>query len=306
MSSTAYNAVSLILIIGIILGINFMSSPKTAAKGNWLSAVCMAIAIIITLVSNGIVSYKLLWVCMLIGGMFGLYLALKVKMIQMPQMVAAFNGFGGAASALVGILVLTDPTGITIFSQGAGALALIVGGVTFSGSMIAAAKLAQLMNQRPVVLNGHSMISGLTIAIMAGLLILTTVSQGTSIVVLTAITVLVALFFGVLFTIRVGGADMPITISLLNSLSGVAGSIAGFAIYDGLLVAVGGIVGASGLLLTQIMCRAMNRSLTDILTGKTSISVTKKNNKQKTDEQKVAVSIEETKKDDGDILGEAK
>jgi NAD(P) transhydrogenase subunit beta len=195
-----------------------------------------------------------------------------VKMIQMPQMVAFLNGTGGGASALVALIVLGNAASIDGFSKATAALALIIGGITFSGSLIAAAKLDQKITQRPIVLKGHTTWSYLILILMLIITVLITFSPGTVSVGYLIFALIIALFFGVLFTIRVGGADMPITISLLNSLSGVAGSIAGLAIYDPLLVAVGAIVGASGLLLTQIMCRAMNRSLGDILMGKTSVS----------------------------------
>lgn len=271
MNSALYTIISLILAGGILRGISLMSSPATAVKGNRLGALCMGAAIVLVLIHEGIVSYQILWLSMLVGGVIGGILAMKVKMIQMPQTVALLNGFGGGSSALVGVAVLVSHGTGDPFSKGTAMLALIVGGITFSGSLVAAGKLAQKISQRPVSLAGHNIYSYLTLAVLVVMIILA-VSAGQvspSIMIISALT---ALALGILATIRVGGADMPITISLLNSLSGVAGSIAGMAISDVLLVAVGGIVGASGLLLTQIMCRAMNRSLVEIMTGKTVLT----------------------------------
>ena len=275
MNNISYNIISLMLAMGILYGIHLLSSPKTAVRGNSLGAVCMLAAIVITLLHNGIISVTMLWACMLIGGLLGAYLAYRLQMLQMPQTVALLNGFGGGASALVAVTVLLQPGKIAAFSLYTGILALLVGGLTFGGSMIAAGKLAQKINQKPITYPGHTLISSLSIFAMVILILLSNLSDK-GLVPVTLLGLIVSLFFGVWFTLRIGGADMPITISLLNSLSGVAGAIAGLAIRDPLLVAIGGIVGASGLLLTQLMCRAMNRSLIEILTGKTTVAVAMK------------------------------
>jgi NAD/NADP transhydrogenase beta subunit len=304
MTNLTYNIISLILAVGILYGINLMSSPKTAVRGNSLGALFMFAAIAITLINNGIVSVKTLWVCMVIGAFIGTYLATTVKMIQMPETVALLNGFGGGASALVAITVLLQAGDIMAFSRCTGTLALVVGGLTFSGSMIAAGKLSQKINQRPITYPGHSVIAYLCILAMALLIIYSAITdKGMLLIALAGL--IVSLFFGIWFTIRVGGADMPITISLLNSFSGVAGAIAGLAILDPLLVSVGGIVGASGLLLTQIMCRAMNRHLIEILTGKTTVSITKM--ADTSPEEIHVINPEENvkKKTEGDYLREA-
>jgi NAD/NADP transhydrogenase beta subunit len=303
MNTLTYNIISLILSLGILYGINLMSSPKTAVKGNALGALFMAGAIVITLLHNGIVNVATLWVCMAIGTLLGSILATRVKMIQMPETVALLNGFGGGASALVAITVLLQTGEVAAFSRCTGALALVVGGLTFSGSMIAAGKLSQKINQRPVTYPGHSLISNLSILIMLILIIYSALSDR-NLPLITLVGTIVSLFFGVWFTIRVGGADMPITISLLNSFSGVAGAIAGLAILDPLLVAVGGIVGASGLLLTQIMCRAMNRSLVEILTGKTTLNGT--NNGKTFSGAVTDAGTENKKSSEADLLANAK
>ena len=279
-----------VLTITILLGISLMSKVKTAVLGNRLSAISMTIAIIITLLHYDIVSVTtVLIICLImvaIGSLIGLYLAKKIKMIQMPEMVALLNGFGGAASAIVGAATIFTAEGK--FELATAVIALTIGALTFAGSLIAAGKLAKLINGRPVKWKAHEFITSSLIVLMVAVIVITVVFDFPPLIIML-IALGLSSFFGVAFAIRVGGADMPITISLLNSFSGVAGSIAGMAIGDFLLVAVGGIVGASGLLLTQIMCRAMNRHLMDIMLGKTSVvSKTKK-------ETKVSSSIEESK-----------
>ena len=260
-TNAVYYIISAVLVLGVLIGIGMMSKVKTARFGNALSAVCTAIAIAVVMFDNGILATWQVWLGLAIGAVIGLIGAVKVKMIEMPQAVALLNGLGGLASALVAVLSI-EQTGDNKFALYVGAVALLVGWVTFSGSLVAAGKLHKLLPQKPVVWKAHSTIVAVTL-----LGILATVVFIPECIWLNTI---LSLFFGIAFAIRVGGADMPITISLLNSLSGVAGGIAGIAVGDPLLVAIGGIVGASGLLLTQIMCRAMNRSLVSILLGSTA------------------------------------
>lgn len=268
MSNLAYYIVCGVLVAGVLGGIAMMSRVKTAVAGNALSAVCTAAAIFVTLYKYHLLTQAGLWICLALGLAVGLVGAYRVKMIQMPQTVALLNGFGGAASALVAAVSLME--GLRgIFSLVTAGLALAVGMITLTGSLIAAGKLQKLISQRPVVWKGHSVVVGSSIVLTLATVILTAVPM-VPVFVSILLCAVCSGFFGVAFAIRVGGADMPITISLLNSLSGVAGAIAGMAIGDPLLVAIGGVVGASGLLLTQIMCRAMNRHLGDILLGKTS------------------------------------
>ena len=268
MSNLAYYIICGALVAGVLGGIAMMSRVKTAVAGNALSAVCTAAAIFVTLYKYHLLTQAGLWICLALGLAVGLVGAYRVKMIQMPQTVALLNGFGGAASALVAVVSLVE--GLNgIFSLVTAGLALAVGMITLTGSLIAAGKLQKLISQRPVVWKGHSVIVGSSIVLTLATVILTAAPMVPVFVSILLCAVCSGLF-GVAFAIRVGGADMPITISLLNSLSGVAGAIAGMAIGDPLLVAIGGVVGASGLLLTQIMCRAMNRHLGDILLGKTS------------------------------------
>lgn len=272
MSNLAYYLFCGVLSVGVLAGIAMMSQVKRASAGNALSAVCTAAAIVITLYKYEILSDIALWVCLAIGFALGLMGAYRVKMIDMPQMVALLNGFGGAASALVAATSMLDGYEMGAFGLVTAGLALLVGVITLTGSLVAAGKLHRLLPQRPILWPGHSVISALSMlgGIAAFIAMPVVGFDGGRLPALVLVCTLCSGLFGIAFSIRVGGADMPITISLLNSLSGVAGAIAGMAISDPLLVAVGGIVGASGLLLTQIMCKSMNRNLADILLGKTA------------------------------------
>ncbi|MDD4778836.1 MULTISPECIES: NAD(P)(+) transhydrogenase (Re/Si-specific) subunit beta [Proteiniphilum] len=278
MSSTVYIIICALLSVAVLLGISLMSRVKTAVAGNLISAFSVFLAIIVTLLFNNILESWSIYLFMLVGVLIGGAFAVRVKMIQMPQLVALFNGVGGLASALVGILSLLGIGIIAgeylVFVNVTSVLAIIIGLVTLTGSLVAAGKLHKLLPQKPVIWKNHSAILNFSLIVLIMTAIFSAFSKNISfgVEIALVVSIIVSLLFGYAFAIRVGGADMPITISLLNSLSGVAGAIAGMAVSDLLLVSVGGIVGASGLLLTQIMCRAMNRSLKDILTGKTSVT----------------------------------
>ncbi|NLG30699.1 MAG: NAD(P)(+) transhydrogenase (Re/Si-specific) subunit beta [Clostridiaceae bacterium] len=264
-----------VLTVAVLIGIAMMSKVETSVKGNLLGAISMLLAIVLTLWYFNIFTVIELWIAMLVGLAIGITAAMRVKMIQMPQMVGLLNGLGGGASMLAGILTLiaADPFE-TSFSLITAGLAIFVGSLTLTGSLVAAGKLHKVLPQRPIVLKGHPLWTALSLILSLVTVVLLAVPYILMVPILKTLLILLSALlsgaFGIIFAIRVGGADMPITISLLNSLSGVAGAIAGMAIADPLLVAVGGVVGASGLLLTQIMCRAMNRKLLDILLGKTS------------------------------------
>lgn len=266
----AYYIITSLLGVMVLFGIYLMSKVEKAELGNKMSALALALGIIITLIYYEILPFWILYLSMAIGTILGLMLAKKVKMTEMPELVGLLNGLGGAASAIVAAMAMggigseTDP-----FSKTTAIIALIVGVVTFFGSLVAAGKLHKVINQKPIVLPNHQLITTSLLIILIILVVIFGIF-GNDVLFMVIITTIVAGLFGILFTIRVGGADMPITISLLNSLSGVAAAIAGLAISDILLVAVGGIVGASGLILTQIMCRAINHRLIDILLGKTT------------------------------------
>ena len=257
---------SAVLAALVLAGISMMSKVRTAVAGNLLSAFAMLCGIVGTLFFAGVVSVWTIYVSILVGALIGSLLAARVQMIQMPQTVALFNGLGGGASALVGLLSVHGDTAFVRFTA---LLAVAVGMVTLVGSLVAAGKLHRVLPQKPVVWKAHALCTLLFLALTLAFVVAGAFVQGIGLTVCLVGAFVCASLFGLWFSLRVGGADMPITISLLNSLSGVAGSIAGMAIGDVFLVAVGGIVGASGLLLTQIMCRAMNRKLMSILTGGT-------------------------------------
>ena len=258
---------SAVLAVLVLAGISMMSKVRTAVAGNLLSAFAMLCGIVGTLFFAGVMSVWTLYVSILIGALIGSLLAARVQMIQMPQTVALFNGLGGGASALVGLLSVHGDSAFVRFTA---LLAVAVGMVTLVGSLVAAGKLHRVLPQKPVVWKAHALCTLLFLALTLAFVVAGAFVQGIGLTVCLVGAFVCASLFGLWFSLRVGGADMPITISLLNSLSGVAGAIAGMAIGDVFLVAVGGIVGASGLLLTQIMCRAMNRQLLAILTGGTA------------------------------------
>ena len=268
--------ISVILSLCVLAGISMMSKVKTSVNGNMLSAVAMLVGVVATLLYSGVVSAWTIYPALLVGALIGSTMARRVQMIQMPQTVALFNGLGGGASALVGMLSSMgigfsaeqlfeiQLNGYQPFVNFTSLLAVAVGMITLVGSLVAAGKLHRVLPQKPIVWGSHSLFT-IVFLLLTVCLILTGTFAGRQTLFCMLGTMVSASLFGLFFSVRVGGADMPITISLLNSLSGVAGAIAGMAISDIFLVAVGGIVGASGLLLTQIMCRAMNRSLMKIL-----------------------------------------
>ncbi|HOI54247.1 MAG TPA: NAD(P)(+) transhydrogenase (Re/Si-specific) subunit beta, partial [Phycisphaerae bacterium] len=264
--------VAVVLVGGILIGIRLMNSPGTAVRGNLLLAACVAVAIVATILGVGAdaAQWRVPLVALAAGLLVGLVLALRATMIRMPQIVALLNGLGGAASALVGAVILVavaaDAPAASTADRIIAALALAVGAATLSGSLVAAGKLHGLMTQRSVAIPGYRTMAALLLVAAAALVALSGPVPGLRTAITLTLTCL-CLVYGVVFALRIGGADMPVTISLLNSLSGVAAAIAGFAVKDLLLVAVGAVVGTAGLILTQIMCRAMNRSLLAVISG---------------------------------------
>lgn len=272
LSDTAYYAICGVLTLGVLFGIHLMSRVEKAQLGNQISALAIALAIVLTLIKKDIIPVWILYPAMAVGLIIGLIMAKRVTMIQMPQLVALFNGMGGAASALVASFAFISLfPGNDYFGRTTSALAVAVGMITLTGSLVAAGKLHQILDQKPVILPFHQATTISLAAILPLLVIIGGIAGFIPASLLLLLLIVLSSLFGVILAIRVGGADMPITISLLNSFSGVAAAIAGFAVNDILLIAIGGIVGASGLFLTQIMCRAMNRKLSEILLGKTSL-----------------------------------
>ncbi len=258
------NSVYLISAILFILGLKYLGSPKTARKGNFLSMLGMLIAIVITLFDKQILDFTYIIAGLVIGAAIGTYAAKTVEMTAMPQMVALFNGFGGAASAFVGysqyIRVgahMTSDVRITLV------LSLLIGVVTFVGSMIAYAKLQGLISGAPVTFPGQKFINAILLiaALTLGGFFVYHPTVQTFLLVIVGLSAIL----GVTSVIPIGGADMPVIISLLNSYSGLAAAMTGFVLSNNVLIISGALVGASGLILTNIMCKAMNRSLANVL-----------------------------------------
>jgi H+-translocating NAD(P) transhydrogenase subunit beta len=259
------NFVYIISAVLFIFGLKMMSSPATARQGNLLSSVGMLIAVIVALMSNGL-DYKWIILGILIGSGVGAYLAARVEMTQMPEMVAVLNGFGGLSSLTLAWAEYHQQPEMPLFVAIVTFLSILIGGVTFSGSMIAYAKLAGKITQKPVTFKSQHLLNGAILGATFLAAVIFCVNPGSSLgYFLFVLIALVSLAFGVTSTIPIGGADMPVVISLLNSYSGLAACAAGFVISNKLLIVAGALVGASGIILTQIMCKAMNRSLVNVL-----------------------------------------
>jgi len=248
-----------------IFGLKMLSSPATARRGNMISALGMLIAITATLLAQGL-DYRWVLAGMLIGSIIGTAGAYFVKMTAMPEMVALFNGFGGLASLLLAWSEYhQNPAMVPVISIIA-ALSVFIGGVTFTGSMVAFGKLAGKISQQAVVFKGQHLINAGILLAAVGASALFYLTPASLIgYLLFVVIILVALAFGVTSTIPIGGADMPVVISLLNSYSGLAACAAGFVVSNNILIVAGALVGASGIILTRIMCKAMNRSLANVL-----------------------------------------
>ena len=247
-----------------IYGLKLLGHPSTARKGNRLSAIAMLIAIIVTLLDQHIVSYSWIIISVLAGSAVGVYVSKKVEMTGMPELVSLFNGVGGLASAAVAIaaMVGSDLTsGLATISV----IALIIGAVTFSGSLIAWGKLSERISGKHIVFNQQAIANYALIGVTILFSALYVIYPSSTLFICAVIAL--ALAIGVMVVLPIGGADMPVVISLLNSYSGLAACAAGFALENNLLIVAGALVGASGIILTNIMCKAMNRSLVNVLTS---------------------------------------
>ena len=269
--STLIEIAYIVASILFIVGIKKLGNAETARQGNRLSALGMLIAVVATLLSQGM-SFQYIGIGMIIGGLIGGVAAARVQMTSMPEFVALFNGTGGLASLLVGWAEYTrqrvnwveDIQGDDYISITAIYIAIFIGGVTFTGSIIAYLKLSEKIDGKPVLYTGQQVVNTLLIFIIAGCGV-AFILNPTEMYIPFLVAIGISLLLGVLFTIPVGGADMPVVISLLNSYSGLAASAAGFVIGNTVLIVSGSLVGASGLILTSIMCKAMNRSLANVL-----------------------------------------
>jgi NAD(P) transhydrogenase subunit beta len=251
-----------------IVGLKWLSSPRTARSGNILAAVGMLIAIAVTLILGEILTVEYILAGVVIGGAIGAVVARRIQMTAMPQMVAVFNGFGGGASALVALAEYVRLTPDAPLDLPVSIVAtVIIGAVTFSGSMIAFAKLQELIAGRPVTYPFQQLGNGLLGVVILGLsayLVLGALTVGPTVELFLVLAVL-SLVLGVVFVLPIGAADMPVVISLLNAFSGLAAAAAGFVLDNHALVVSGSLVGSSGIILTRIMCWAMNRSLANVL-----------------------------------------
>ncbi len=268
MDSNLINAAYLLAAVLFILGLKGLTTPRTAVRGNLMGASGMLVAMAATLLDRQIVSLELIALGFALGAAIGAVWAFRVRMTAMPQLVAAFNGFGGGASALVAAAAVFMPGSITgipeIQVHISSALSAFIGSATLSGSLIAWAKLQGILRRQPRGIAFQTVSSG---SALAG------VALGAWYVLDSEATwafgagCVAALTYGVLLTAAVGGADMPVIIALLNSCSGLAAAATGFVLGNDVLIIAGSLVGASGFILTQIMCKAMNRSLWDVLRG---------------------------------------
>ena len=267
MGRVATDFAYLATIVAFILALKFLSSPATARRGNWIGAVGMLIAIAVTFAQKSVVSYWEILVGMAIGGSFGAVAARRVKMTAMPQMVALFNGVGGGAAALISLaefhVLAPDPGRLHGDISVSIILSALIGSISFSGSLVAFAKLQELIQGRPIVYPGQQAVNGLLLAavVAAGIAIV----AGSEKPWLIVAVILGSLVFGVLFVLPIGGADMPVVISLLNAFTGIAAAATGFELENNVLIVSGMLVGASGTLLTVLMGRAMNRSVANVL-----------------------------------------
>ena len=260
----AYLVASVLFIVGLI----GLTSPRTARRGNLIGALGMLVAIVATLAEQQIVSFELILLGLAIGTIIGAIAAIKVHMTAMPEMVAIFNGFGGGASALVAATAILAPQmapdvpPVQLYASSVAST--LIGAITLTGSMMAFLKLAEIIKFQPSGAAYQTLSMGSGLASLA--LSVYYVVDPSQTWVFWAVTA-VASLYGVLVTGSVGGADMPVVIALLNSLSGLAAATTGFVLNNNVLIIAGSLVGASGVILTQVMCKAMNRSLFDVMRG---------------------------------------
>ena len=268
----------LVSAICFIYGLKMLSHPKTARNGNMIATLGMLIAIVTTVLSGTMLNIKMIAIAMVVGSIIGAFFAIRVEMTQMPQLVAIFNGFGGGASALVASSefiknsdsLFTPGTEVSMLLLVSIILSLLIGTLTFTGSFIAFGKLQGLVTTKPVTFTGQQLFN----AIIAVVIIIASYMVPTYGLNSFYTIVFLSGLLGILLVIPIGGADMPVVISLLNSYSGIAAAMTGFVLYGAgeqsagsALIICGSLVGASGMILTQIMCKGMNRSLANVIFG---------------------------------------
>ena len=252
-----------------IVGLRRLSAPATARSGNRIAAVGMAFAVVATLADRSVTSYGWMVAGAAVGAVLGAVGARRVRMTAMPQMVALFNGVGGGAAALIAASDYHDtiplpgplPARVSVTVL----FSAVIGAISFSGSLVAFGKLQGWIAGRPVTLPGQRMVSGAVFAVVLALSVY--LVAGHDVQNLLWLAMLIALLLGVIMVMAIGGADMPVVISLLNSFTGLATASTGFVLQNNVLIIAGTLVGASGMLLTQMMSRAMNRSLANVVFG---------------------------------------
>ncbi len=271
------NLFYLIAAVCFIIGLKRLSHPKTARSGNFIAAAGMLVAIAATLVSSNVLDFRLIAIGLIIGSTVGALFATRVQMTEMPQMVAIFNGFGGGASALVASSEFFTSSSSPFLIV---CISVLIGTLTFSGSFIAFGKLQGFISGKPIVFKGQQFLNALA---FSGIIILLSINNLGTLDSQSIFYAVVALSFllGIGLVVPIGGADMPVVISLLNSYSGVAAAATGFLIDNNGLIISGSLVGASGLILTNIMCKGMNRSLANVIFGAVGLEVTSSDGSQK-------------------------
>lgn len=269
MRSAVINFAYLLASILFILGLQGLSHPRTALRGNLIGAAGMLVALLSTMADRRVLGFELILAGLILGSAIGGLLATRIRMTAMPQMVALLNGFGGGASVLVAAAALIERQAVTVAPISQMMVATVasgmIGALTFCGSMIAFAKLQGLLTERSLQFPGQQWVNGL-VALATLLLSLWFLAGPTSANSFWFV-VAAASLLGIMLTIPIGGADMPVVISLLNSYSGLAAAATGFVLANNVLIIAGSLVGASGIILTKIMCSAMNRSLLAVLSG---------------------------------------
>ena len=268
--SIAIELAYLIASVLFVLGMKMMNKTKSARQGNRLSALGMFIAILATMLQIDAISLVEILACIVLGSAIGLYYANKVEMTKMPEMVAIFNGFGGLASfsvALSDYFLRTEVNmeSIELVTVISIIVSVFIGGLTFTGSLIAYLKLNGNISGSPITFKGQHAINLILFLGFLTAAVFTVIDQTDPMLII--ILIVISLLLGILTVIPIGGADMPVVISLLNSYSGMAACATGFILNNNVLIVAGSLVGASGIILTQIMCKAMNRSLVNVLLG---------------------------------------
>jgi len=270
-SQAIVNLVYLISAVLFILGIKGLSHPRTAVRGNLMGATGMFIAVVVTLLDRHIVSFEVIIAGLVLGALFGTILATRVPMTGVPQLVAIFNGMDAGASMLVSGAALEEALSggffeeITVVFSIFAALAALIGTLSFSGSLIAFGKLQGFVVERPVLIGGRHVVNGLLLLVCLGLSVWLVVDPSTSLPFW--LIVAVAGVLGVMLVLPIGGADMPVVIALLNAYSGLAAAGSGWVVSNNLLIITGSLVATSGFILTALMCKAMNRSLANVIFG---------------------------------------